>query len=97
MKTREQDDIFLPNRKYIDTTEAPATPSSPQSPEVDADEEDPEYELGLVLGQEPGTFEEAEHHECLQLAMAKAMAVVCVWAACECVVCVVPGRPALSK
>jgi hypothetical protein len=75
MQTRGKAVIVVPNRRYLDTPEKePAMPVSPQSPEPDDVDEDPDYELHLTLGEEPGSFAEAEQHECWRQAMAEELA-----------------------
>nr|XP_051190531.1 uncharacterized protein LOC127303863 [Lolium perenne] len=63
MQTRGRDGIVVPNRRYLEEEpHEPETPLTPQSPEIDDVDEDPDYELHLAFGEEPGSFTEAEEH-----------------------------------
>jgi hypothetical protein len=49
-------------------------PLTPQSPEINDVDEDPDYELHQAFEEEPGSFTEAEEHLCWRRAMAEEMA-----------------------
>jgi hypothetical protein len=72
MTTRARDGIVIPNRRYLDGYDSDL--GSPLSPEDEPDhEDDPDYELNLAFGEEPGGFSEAEEHESWRIAMQEEM------------------------